>query len=208
MSPSEDRGAATATFALRDRIVRFERIRAEASGFDLEIDKVDDARPWGGFVRFTAESVPRFLTAYWQTFLMDYWRNYLADYLAKASATKPPLRVDAKLLLVAPGQRLSLQSHKRRAELWRVLEGPVVIVTGDSAANVSDRLARPGEVVRIECGQLHRLAAPPSGWGVVAEIWLHEDPENPSDENDITRYDDDYSVVASDHLEQRQTPRG
>jgi len=31
-----------------------------------------------------------------------------------------------------------------------------------------------------------------NGWGVVAEVWQHEDPGNPSDENDIVRLDDDF----------------
>ena len=203
MPEFDPRSTATATFELRDKKVRFERIRAEAKGFELEIEEVDDGRPWGGFVTFAQDSVEAFLAAYWHTLLMDYWRNLLGEHLAKAKAAEPPLQLDAKLLLVAPGQRLSLQSHERRSELWRVLEGPVVVVTGTTEEKVSDREVRPGEVVRIACGHLHRLAAPPSGWGVVAEIWEHEDFAHPSDEDDTTRYDDDYWLVPSQQTTRR-----
>ena len=190
-----DQRSSVATHTLRDKLVRFQRIRAEAGGFGLAIDEVDDRRPWGGFVKFTHGSVDRFLEAYWGTFLTDYWRDMLADYAKRARVATPPLQLDAKLLLVAPGERLSLQSHARRSELWRVLEGPVVVVTGSTEENVADRQVKPGEVVRIQNGHLHRLAAPHSGWGVIAEIWLHEDAANPSDEYDIQRYDDDYWMV-------------
>lgn len=203
MPEMDARSTATAASALRDKKVRFERIQAEAKGFGLAIDEVDEGRPWGGFVRFAQESLDAFLEAYWHSFLMDYWWELLAEHLAKARAATPPLQLDAKLLLVAPGQRLSLQSHELRSELWRVLEGPVVVVTGTTEEHVSDREVRPGEVVRIACGQLHRLAAPSSGWGVVAEIWLHEDPNDPSDEYDIRRYDDDYWMVPNNQGPQR-----
>ena len=202
MASANDRSD-TARYLLRDEKVRFQRIRAEARGFGLKIKKIDEHRPWGGFVRFTHGSVDGFLEAYWRTFLIDYWRQHLREYLRRVRTAKPAVGIDAKLLLVAPGQRLSLQAHEGRSELWRVLEGPVVVVTGTTEEKVSDREVRPGEVVRIACRHLHRLAAPPSGWGVVAEIWEHEDFADPSDEDDITRYDDDYWLVSSQQTTRR-----
>jgi len=198
MGEFDPRSSATAAFALRDKKVRFERIQAEAEGFGLEVEEIDDGRPWGGFVKFKQACLEEFIKAYWTSFMTDFWQEVLRAYLARAAKAKPPLYLDAKLLLVAPGQRLSLQSHTLRSELWRVLEGPVVVVTGTNEEKVSDREVRPGEVIRIGCGQLHRLAAPPSGWGVVAEIWLHESAKTPSYEADIRRYDDDYWFVAED----------
>ncbi|MFC1806116.1 hypothetical protein ACFL09_03960 [Planctomycetota bacterium] len=200
MAGFDPRATAAIGFALRDKKVRFERIGAEAKGFGLDIEEVDDARPWGGYVRFTPDSLDAFLKAYWRTFLTDYWRDLLDDYLRRLPSETA---IGAKLLLVAPGQRLSLQAHQERAELWRVLEGPVVVVTGTNEEQVSDREMRPGEIVRIPRKHLHRLAAPPSGWGVVAEIWLHENPRKPSIEEDIQRYDDDYWLVANENAPER-----
>jgi len=160
----------------RDKELRFARAMAEARGFGLEVREVDSDRPWGGFIRFSRRSLEAFLSAYWRgTHVRD------AD-----------LDLDAKLLLVAPGCRLSLQSHARRREMWRVLEGPVLVSLGDEPERVEDRWRRPTEVIEVDCGKVHRLAAPGQSWGLVAEFWQHTDPRNPSDEEDVVRYDDDY----------------
>jgi len=160
----------------KERELRFERLMAEARGFGLDVREVDSTRPWGGYIRFARASLTRFLSAYWQGVHVRH-----AD-----------LDLDAKLLLVMPGRRLSLQSHAKRAEVWRVLEGPVIISTGKDPSDVKEELVRPVDVVRIPCGRLHRLAGPVTGWGVIAEFWQHEDPDDPSNERDIFRYADDY----------------
>ena len=159
-----------------DKELRVERLMAEARGFGLEVREVDSTKPWGGYIRFTRGSLGAFLSAYWRGI-------HVRD---------ADLDLDAKLLLVAPGQRLSLQSHERRSELWRVLEGPVTVVMGESEAAMVDRPLSPVEVITLPCGQLHRLSAPDDSWGVVAEFWQHSDPANPSDESDIVRHADDY----------------
>ena len=107
-----------------------------------------------------------------------------------------PLRIAGKLspkiLLVKPEARLSWQYHHRRAETWRVLEGPVGIVRSvtDDEGIVEPFAA--GETIVLEKGERHRLIGLES-WGVVAEFWQHTDPDYPSDEDDIVRVQDDYS---------------
>ncbi len=160
----------------REKELRFARLMAEARGFGLDVREVDATRPWGGYIRFTRASLNGFLSAYWQGIHVRH-----AD-----------LDLDAKLLLVMPGQRLSLQSHAKRAELWRVLEGPVIVSTGKGEKDVKEESVRPVEVVTIPCRRLHRLGGPVTGWGVIAELWQHEDPIHPSDEKDILRLADDY----------------
>ncbi len=49
----------------------------------------------------------------------------------------------------------------------------------------------PGSQVVLQIGERHRLVGL-EGYGFVAEIWQHVDPENPSDEDDIVRLQDDY----------------
>jgi mannose-1-phosphate guanylyltransferase/mannose-6-phosphate isomerase len=88
-----------------------------------------------------------------------------------------------KLITVRPGQRLSLQSHERRAELWLFLDaGGVVEIDGrESTPEV-------GETVFVPVGARHRLAAATGGTPVrVVEMGFGE-----FDEDDITRYDDEY----------------
>jgi len=166
----------------RDRELRFNRIEAEARGFGLRVMEVNKrSKPWGGFVRF------------WQRVLGDIWQTHLRE--------QRKLPLDSKLLLLEPGKRFSLQAHERRSELWRVIEGPVLIVFGDNEESLHDLEVRPGEVIRIRSGQLHRAAAPALHWGVIAEFWHHDDPLNPSSEDDILRYADDHDRVGEDQEE-------
>ena len=180
------------SYMSRDKEWRFARIMAEARGFGLEVEQVVNDRPWGGWVRFSRGSHEGFRDAYWRGFLSEHWTRELDQCFRAAGERANAPALDAKLLLVAPRERLSLQAHSRRSELWRVLEGPIVVVLGKGLEELSDREVRPGEVLRIPCGHLHRLTAPASSWGVVAEFWHHEDPKDPSDEDDIIRYDNDY----------------
>lgn len=155
----------------------FDRIVAEAKGFGLEICDQDFGRPWGGFLRFTEGSLGAFLEAYWRG----------------VDTGKQEGRRDPKVLLVAPAQRLSLQLHHRRSEIWRVLDGPVLVIHGPDLEHLESHELLSGDVIRIPCGHMHRLASSSESWGRVAEIWVHEDPNKPSDEADIVRLQDDYA---------------
>jgi mannose-6-phosphate isomerase-like protein (cupin superfamily) len=154
----------------------FKRIAAEAKGFGMEIAEQDFSRPWGGFLKFTEESLPAFFDAYWEG----------------VDTGKKEGRLDPKVLIVAPAQRLSLQLHHRRSELWRVIDGPVMIVHGPDQDNLVEDIFATGETIYLPCGEMHRLVGSLDSWGRVAEIWQHEDPNNLSDENDIVRVQDDY----------------
>ena len=155
----------------------FARIVAEAKGFGLDIVDKDSERPWGGFLRFSEGSLDAFLEAYWEG----------------VDTGRQEGRRDPKVLIVAPGQRLSLQLHHRRSELWRVLDGPVLVIHGVDQGHLECDVLFPGDVIRIPCGHMHRLGAALTSWGRVAEIWEHVDPKNPSDEDDIVRVQDDYA---------------
>ncbi len=190
----------------RDREQRFSRIEAEAAGFGLKIREADARkRPWGGYVRFTRDSLPAFRRAYWRRWISPYWRSEIAK-LWRQHIQRPELPLDAKLLLLEPGKRFSLQAHQRRDEFWRVIEGPVLVVIGEDEDNLRTLQLGAGEVIRIRAGQLHRAAAPALHWGVIAEFWRHTDPNNPSDEKeDIIHYADDYRKVVS--KPRRRSPR-
>ena len=158
----------------------YSRMLAEARGFGLEIDNElsDPDRPWGSYLRFKDSSVPAFFEAYWTDIHVKF------DFQGH--------RIDPKILMVAPGARLSLQYHNRRQELWRVLVGPVKIVLGPDGTSLIERIVNMGELIEIPKGYWHRLGGG-SNWGVVAEIWEHIDGSASSDEDDIVRIADDYS---------------
>lgn len=89
-----------------------------------------------------------------------------------------------KVITVRPGQRLSLQSHRRRSELWLFLdEGAVVEIDGD------EWRPAPQDTVFVPCGSRHRLAAAPDAPG---EVRVLEMGFGDFDENDIVRYEDEY----------------
>jgi mannose-1-phosphate guanylyltransferase/mannose-6-phosphate isomerase len=87
-----------------------------------------------------------------------------------------------KIITVAPGQRLSLQRHTHRDELWTILDVELLVeVDGDR------RLARPGDKVWIPRGGVHRIANPGQLAGRFVEVAFGN-----FDEDDIERLDDDY----------------
>ncbi|MDO9432368.1 MAG: mannose-1-phosphate guanylyltransferase/mannose-6-phosphate isomerase [Phenylobacterium sp.] len=89
-----------------------------------------------------------------------------------------------KRITVAPGCKLSLQSHAHRAEHWVVVSGVAVATIGDEEVVV-----RANESVFIPQGARHRLANPGDQPLSVIEVqsgdYLGED--------DIVRFEDDYA---------------
>ena len=154
------------------------KIKNDLSAKGLIISGEDFERPWGGFFKIGDESMTEFMS------------NYFSGVNLPFNITK--LNVSPKILVVAPGKKLSWQSHERRAELWRVVKGPVGIYTSPTDIQPEDmKVYNDGETVEMELGTRHRLAGM-DDWGIIAEIWIHKFPDNPSDENDIRRIDDDF----------------
>ncbi len=94
--------------------------------------------------------------------------------------------VTVSLMSVNPGERLSLQSHRGRAELWIVLDPGAVV-------QVDDAILHPeaGAEIWIPAGARHRLGS--AGPAVrVLEVAFGD-----WQQDDITRYDDDYHRPAS-----------
>ena len=91
-----------------------------------------------------------------------------------------------KRIVVKEGGRLSLQSHKHRAEHWTVVDGTATI-TVDARVEAMKR----GQAVDIPLGAKHRLENLHTGEVTIIEVqfgdYLGED--------DIIRYDDAYARV-------------
>lgn len=89
--------------------------------------------------------------------------------------------VTVSLMTVTPDQRLSLQSHTARAELWIVLDDGAVIQLDDEIIH-----AKAGDEIWIPQGAKHRLS---SGGPTVRVL---EVAFGNWQQDDITRYEDDY----------------
>ena len=100
-------------------------------------------------------------------------------------------KLSPKLLIVEPNKRLSWQYHHRRAEIWRVIKGSVGIIRSDSDIQGELICLNTFDQVTLKQGERHRLVGL-GDWAVIAEIWQHTDPKNPSNEEDIVRVQDDY----------------
>ncbi len=144
---------------------------------DLKISKQDNTRPWGGFFVIEENEAEKFIDLYFSGF------------------TKKELNISGKLspkiLIVAPGKRLSWQYHNRRAEIWKLIGGTAAVVTSDTDEEKELKDLHIGEIVQLKQGERHRLVGMES-WGIVAEIWQHTNEEDPSNEEDIIRLQDDF----------------
>ena len=89
-----------------------------------------------------------------------------------------------KIITVSPDCKLSLQSHNKRSEFWRVISGSGVFEIDNNKYDV-----KVGDEKNIPLGVLHRISAGSEGLSVL-EIATGE-----FDENDIIRYEDDYGRI-------------
>lgn len=155
----------------------FARIRTFIEHEGFRISASDTERPWGGFFVISEAQSGDFI----ERFFPEKDRSEFDQYE----------KLSPKILLVSPGKRLSWQYHHRRAEIWKLIEGAAAVVVSDTNVETDRSTLQIGEILELGEGQRHRLVGLDK-WGVVAEIWKHTDPQNPSDEDDIVRLQDDF----------------
>ena len=149
--------------------------------YDYNIVELNQDKPWGAYFRMDDEQADKFI--------QDFFNNTDPK---DARLGREDVSLSPKILLVSPGQRLSWQYHHRRAEKWTFLTngGYHKSLSNDEGDLIK---AEPEETVQFEMGERHRLTGSIGRYAIVAEIWQHVFPDNPSDENDIVRLQDDYS---------------
>ncbi len=155
----------------------FENVAEYLHQKGLKIDKEDSSRPWGGFFVLDEGEAEKFISLYFS--------HLSKDELIISGKLSP------KILIVAPGKRLSWQFHYRRAEIWKLIGGVAGVITSDTDEEKQSTDLNIGDIIQLKQGERHRLIGV-DGWGIVAEIWQHTDKTNPSDEEDIVRLQDDF----------------
>jgi mannose-6-phosphate isomerase-like protein (cupin superfamily) len=88
-----------------------------------------------------------------------------------------------KQITVAPGKRLSYQSHEHRAEHWFVVHGTATVTLDDDVVAVS-----AGTSIDIPRGSKHRCA----NEGTEPLVFIEVQHGDSFAEDDIVRYDDDF----------------
>lgn len=86
------------------------------------------------------------------------------------------------MMTVLPGQRLSLQSHTGRAELWIVIDEGALVQVGEEI-----RTYRAGDEIWIPANEKHRLSCAGEAPVRVLEVAFGN-----WQQDDIKRYQDDY----------------
>lgn len=162
-----------------DKSTVFDAVESYIISLSLEIDEVDDQRPWGGYFGIAHESEDKFIDIFYSD-------------VDKERIFKHGRNLRPKILILEPEKRLSWQYHNRRAEMWKCLNGPVgVIISETNDLPGNQEILNSGDIIHHDRGIRHRMIGK-ENWGIVAEIWQHIDPKNPSDEKDIVRLEDDF----------------
>lgn len=161
-----------------DKTTLFPEVQKNLENRGYRIVAKDFNRPWGGF--FVIEEGQA------EKFAAEFFPGIAVDSLKVSGGKLSP-----KVLMVESNKRLSWQWHRRRSEIWKLAAGTAGVVTSNTDQQGTLKKLQPGDVIRLDKGLRHRLVGL-DGWGMVAEIWQHTDPSNPSDENDIVRVQDDF----------------
>lgn len=156
----------------------FESIEKYLSSLGLSWVAKDFDRPWGGFFVIDEKQTKEFARIFFPE------REFSSIQLNR--------KLSPKILIVQPNKRLSWQYHYRRSEIWKVIGGKAGVVTSDTDAEGELQKLSIGNVIELTQGQRHRLVGLENNWGIIAEIWQHINPEQPSDEDDIVRVQDDF----------------
>ena len=83
----------------------FQQVAAKLQKQGFTIAREDQTRPWGGFFVIQEDQAQNFANTYFDGLSVE--------------GLKISGKLSPKVLLVAPGQRLSWQYHHRRAEIWQ-----------------------------------------------------------------------------------------
>ena len=153
----------------------YKEIREEIENLGFNVIDYDFNRPWGGFLLIDESQS----------------QDFIDTFISKENL-KIEGRVSPKILIVNPNSRLSWQFHYRRKEVWRVYKNNVGIIRSMSNDEKEMEVLKENDLIQFNTEERHRLVGL-SDFGVVAEIWIHTDTNNPSNEDDIVRLQDDYS---------------
>ena len=153
------------------------KIEDEIKRLGFDIISKDFERPWGGFLVINENQATEFANKFFDGINIQ--------------TLKIGGKLSPKILIVKPNSKLSWQYHHRREEIWKVFKGKVGI--SRSKDNEQSPIVKldEGDEIKLQKGERHRLIGL-DDYAVLAEIWQHTDPNNPSDEDDIVRLSDEY----------------
>ena len=144
---------------------------------NLNIIYKDTEKPWGGFYVLDESQS--------QNFVNLFFNNLDVSKLSLSGKLSP------KILVIKPKKRLSWQYHYRRSEIWSVIKGSIKVIKNNNDTEKDEFILNEGDQIKIKKEERHRIIGT-NKYALVAEIWIHTDKDNPSDEEDIVRVQDDF----------------
>ncbi len=155
----------------------YKEVELLLSNNNLNIISKDIERPWGSFYVLDESQA--------QSFASLFFNNLDVSKLSLSGKLSP------KILVIKPKKRLSWQYHYRRSEIWSVIKGGIIVSKSDDDVEKKIINLKAGEQIEIKKEERHRIIGTDK-YALVAEIWIHTDKDNPSDEEDIVRVQDDF----------------
>ena len=146
--------------------------------YNFNISSKAISKPWGAYLLIKENQSNKFLNFFFDKKFID--KVSLNDKLSP------------KILIIKPKIRLSWQYHNRRSEIWSVIKGDILVSMSQNDNEGSLIQLKKGEQIEIRNKIRHRIIGT-DDYALVAEIWIHTDKSNPSDENDIVRLQDDFN---------------
>ena len=144
---------------------------------NLNVISKDIIRPWGGFYLINESQIQIFSNLFFNKF--DISKFYNSGKLSP------------KILVIKPKKSLSWQYHYRRSEIWSVIKGSIKVIKSDDNTEQNEYILNKGDQIEIKKEERHRIVGL-DDYALVAEIWIHTDKDNPSNEDDIVRVQDDF----------------
>ncbi len=154
----------------------FSEIETSLEKLGFRIVSKDLERPWGGFLVIDESQTALFLATFFEDLEADFGKNQ---------------KLSPKILMVNSQKRLSWQYHLLRIEIWKLVAGEAGIIRSQTDQQTQIQILEKGKTIVLANQERHRLVGL-EAVGIVAEIWQHIDPQNPSDEQDIVRLADDF----------------
>ena len=146
--------------------------------YKLNYSSKDLDRPWGGFYVINELLSKDFFSIFFHS-----------SYLKKIDFKS---KLSPKILIIKPNKRLSWQYHNRRSEIWSVIKGNILVSRSENDNQADHIKLKAKDQIEIGKKIRHRIIGT-DDYALVAEIWIHNDKNNPSDENDIIRLQDDFN---------------
>ena len=144
---------------------------------NLNFISKDIKRPWGGFYLIDESQTKMFSNLFFN--ILD------------LSKFKYSGKLSPKILIIKPNKRLSWQYHYRRSEIWSTIKGSIKVIKSDNDTEKNEYILNKGDQIEIKKEERHRIVGL-DAYALVAEIWIHTDKDNPSNEDDIVRVEDDF----------------